>query len=53
LRAALNTLAVEAPKWLKVMPDPEWFKRYGSRIENFNLPKTDTARAQLASEIAA
>jgi transposase len=29
----------------------EWFKRYGSRVENFNLPKTDTARAQLAAVI--
>src|ERR1035437_4592940 len=53
LRAALNILAVEAPEWLTRIADPEWFKRYGRRIENFNLPKTETARTQLAAEIGA
>ena len=53
LRAALNRLAVEAPKWLTMIADPEWFKRYGRRIENFNLPKTEAARTQLAGEIGA
>src|SRR5450756_2215366 len=51
LRAALNSLAVIAPEWLTAVAEPEWFKRYGSRVENFNLPKTDTARAQLAAVI--
>jgi transposase len=53
LRAALNILAVEAPEWLTMIADPEWFKRYGRRIKNFNLPKTETARTQLAAEIGA
>jgi transposase len=53
LRAVLNILAVEAPQWLMSIADPEWFKRYGRRIENFNLPKTETARIQLAAEIGA
>jgi transposase len=53
LRAALNSLAVEAPEWLTMIADPEWFKRYGRRIENFNLPKTETARAQLAAVMGA
>jgi transposase len=53
LRAALNILAVEAPEWLTSIADPEWFKRYGRRIENFNLPKTEVARTQLAAEIGA
>jgi hypothetical protein len=41
LRAALNGLAVIAPEWLTAVAEPEWFKRYGSRVENFNLPKTE------------
>ena len=53
LRAALNSVAVKAPKWLTMIADPEWFKRYGRRIKNFNLPKTETARTQLAGEIGA
>jgi transposase len=51
LRAALNCLAVAAPEWLKTVAGAEWFKRYGSRIENFNLPKTDAGRLQLAAMI--
>jgi transposase len=53
LRAALNSPAVAAPEWLTAVADPEWFKRYGSRIENFNLPKTEAARSQLATVIGA
>jgi len=51
LRAALNGLAVAAPEWLKSVADPEWFTRYGSRIDNFNLPKTDAGRTKLAATI--
>ncbi|HEY4046114.1 MAG TPA: IS1182 family transposase [Acidobacteriaceae bacterium] len=51
LRAALNALAVAGPEWLRTVADPEWFKRYGSRVENFNLPKTEAARQQLATII--
>jgi transposase len=51
LRAALNSLALASPEWLKVVADPDWFMRYGRRIENFNLPKTDAGRVQLAATI--
>lgn len=51
LRAALNSLAVAAPDWLRKVADPEWFGRYGSRIENFNLPKTEAAHQKLAAVI--
>jgi transposase len=51
LRAALNCVAIAAPAWLTAVADPEWFKRYGTRIENFNLPKTEAARKQLATVI--
>jgi len=51
LRATLNSLAVAVPDWLREVADPEWFVRYGSRIENFNLPKTEAARQKLATVI--
>ena len=53
LRAALNDLAVVAPDWLQALAPPEWFQRYGRRVENYHLPKTDTAREELAALIAA
>ena len=51
LRAALNRLAMAAPEWLRTVADPERFKLYGRRIENFNLPKTEAERTQLAALI--
>ncbi|HEY0776947.1 MAG TPA: transposase, partial [Gemmatirosa sp.] len=53
LRAALNALATVAPDWLTRVAPPEWYERYGRRVENYRLPKTDTARAALAVEIGA
>jgi transposase len=44
LRAALNQLAVLAPDWLQALAPPEWYQRYGRRVENYHLPKTDAAR---------
>jgi transposase len=53
LRAALNQLAVLAPDWLQALAPPRWYQRYGSRVENYHLPKTDAARQDLARVIAA
>jgi transposase len=53
LRAALNALAVVAPAWLQAMAPAEWYQRYGERVENFDLPKTEKARNELASVMAA
>jgi transposase len=53
LRHALNSLAVVAPDWLRAQVPPEWFDRYGTRIENYHLPKTDAARQALAATIGA
>jgi transposase len=53
LRAALNDLAVMAPEWLQALAPPEWYPRYGKRVENYHLPKTDAGRAELARVIAA
>jgi transposase len=53
LRAALNELAVKAPQWLQTLSPPEWFQRYGSRVENYQLPKTESGRQELARVVAA
>jgi transposase len=48
LRAALNELAVMAPDWLQALAPAEWYERYGRRVENYRLPKTDAARLEYA-----
>src|SRR4051812_6390075 len=53
MRAALNELAVMAPDWLQALAPPEWYRRYGRRVENYHLPKTDAAREELARLVAA
>ena len=53
MRAALNELAVMAPDWLQALAPAEWYQRYGRRVENYHLPKTDAARQDLARVIAA
>jgi transposase len=53
MRAALNDLAVLAPDWLQALAPAEWYPRYGRRVENYHLPKTDAAREELARVTAA
>lgn len=53
LRAALNELAVVVPDWLRALTPAVWYERYGCRVENYRLPKTDTARLELAAAIGA
>lgn len=53
VRAALNQLAIIAPEWLQALSPPEWYQRYGSRVENYDLPKTDAGREELARIVAA
>ena len=53
LRAALNELAAVAPEWLQAFAPAAWYDRYGRRVENYRLPKTEAARAALAAEIGA
>lgn len=48
LRAALNSLAVAAPEWLRARVAEDWFERYGSRMEDYQWPKTAEHRQQLA-----
>ena len=53
MRAALNELATVAPDWLQAAAPAAWYERYGRRIENYRLPKTEAARLALAAEIGA
>jgi len=53
LRAALNELATVAAEWLQAVAPSHWYERYGRRIENYRLPKTEAARLALAAEIGA
>src|SRR5712691_382474 len=53
LRAALHSLAVLAPAWVQTLAPPEWYGRYAHRVENYQMPKTDTARKALAAVIGA
>lgn len=53
LRAALNELAELAPEWLAEHADPDWFDRYGRRIENYRLPKQDAERQAWAAQVGA
>jgi transposase-like protein DUF772/DDE family transposase len=53
LRVTLTALAVVAPEWLRQVTEPQWFERYGSRVENYDLPKTESARKELAHQVGA
>lgn len=53
MRLALDSLVVAAPDWLAANIQPDWFDRYGRRVENYRLPKLDSEREALASTIGA
>jgi transposase len=51
LRHALNVLATVVPEWLKQHIQPEWFDRYGERVEDYRLPKDKTEREAMSGVI--
>jgi transposase len=51
LRAALDDLAAIVPDWLRAVAQPAWFERYGRRVEEYNLPKSQDKRVALARQI--
>jgi transposase len=53
LRAALNALASADPEWLTEHADPQWFERYGRRIEDQRLPKGKEAREEYLKTVGA
>jgi transposase len=53
LRAALNTLAQEAPEWLQERVPLGWYDRYGRRIEDYRLPRSQAEREVYARQVGA
>src|SRR5215468_9226340 len=53
MRYALNRLAVAAPAWLRAHMRPVWGERYSHRAENYQFPKADADRQQLATAMGA
>jgi transposase len=53
MRAALNSLAVVAPSWLRAQVAPEWVDRYAARLESARLPSGAADRQALARTIGA
>src|SRR5436305_2373118 len=51
LRHSLDTLARVAPDWLRAQAEPDWFERYGRRLEESRLPTARTERYALAEQI--
>ncbi|MDP9427275.1 MAG: IS1182 family transposase [Actinomycetota bacterium] len=53
MRAALESLAVVAPEWLRDQAQPEWVERYGHRAEEYRLPDKKEQRLRVAEVIGA
>jgi transposase len=51
LRAALNSLAVVVPDWLRAHVSQDWYERYEKRMEEYNMPKEATKRAAVIQQI--
>lgn len=51
LRAGLNALAAAAPDWLAQHAERSWADQYGRRVEDYRLPKSETARRKLGESI--
>jgi transposase len=53
MRSALNALASVDPEWLTEHAHPEWFERYGRRVEDQRLPKGKEARTEYLRTVGA
>ena len=51
LRATLDDLATAMPDWVRGIARPVWFERYGRRVEDYRLPKSQEKREALALEV--
>ncbi len=51
MRFALNSLAIVAGEWLLAQSDPEWVDRYGHRMEESRLPRSQEERQLFAEQI--
>ena len=48
IKSALNSLAVAAPDWLREVIHPDWFDRYGKRVEEYRFPESKAERQEFA-----
>ncbi len=53
VRHALEALAVAAPEWLRTQAAPDWYDRYGARIETGRRTRSQAERDALAATIGA
>jgi len=53
VRAALNSLAVVAPAWLRARAPEDGHDRYDHRVEEYRLPTATAARAAVAAQSGA
>ena len=51
MHRALNELAEADPDWIKKIAPPEWFTRYGQRMDGIRLPKESEKRDALIKTI--
>src|SRR5579859_1011253 len=51
LRAVLNQLAVVVPDWLRQRVPADWYERYGKRIDDWHLPKSEADRRAWAEDV--
>lgn len=51
LRNTLNELADMSPSWLQQVASASWYERYGRRIEDSRLPKSNPAREPYAGTV--
>ncbi len=52
MRAALNELATVEPEWLAaIVPDEQWYERYGRRVEDYQLPTSKAKRDAWAQRV--
>ncbi len=53
MRWVLDDVAKVAPEWLLSQLEPEWFKTYSRRFDQYRLPKKKSKRTELAQKIGA
>lgn len=46
VRQALERVAQEAPAWLRIHADPQWFQRYSHRMEQARYPEGKAAQSE-------
>ena len=51
LRVALEALARTDPGWVRAHAPAAWYARYGRRIEEYRLPRSQADRAAFAAEV--